>query len=65
MSATKHQYLHELVEDYSIRYARPVAAEWMVHFSSGQQVDELFPDRLDEVCWHSGHRLAPSFEELE
>src|SRR5919107_1558326 len=60
VGTAEDQNLDELLEDYPIRHARPVAAKRMVHVSFRQKGRELFPDGLDDVWWHWGHGDALS-----
>ena len=55
----RDQNWYELLEDHSVRDARPVAAKRMIHGSFGQYRSELFPDGLDDICLERGHGLAP------
>jgi len=64
VGAAEDQHLHQLLEDRLVRYARSVAAEWMVRPTRGQQCDELLPDGLDDVWRERGHGQPPSRREV-
>jgi hypothetical protein len=60
VGATEHQALHELLEDNSIRYARPMAAGWVIGLRLWWQRRELLLDGLDDVCADSRHEHVPT-----
>ncbi len=65
VSTIEHLNSHELLEDHSIRYARPMTAEKVIGLRSWQQCPELLPDGLDDAWWDGGHEYVPCSGSLD
>src|SRR5215207_1828544 len=55
VGAAEHKDLDQFLEDNPAGDAPPVAAEWMIGLSLGQESLELHPDGLDDVWLNGGH----------